>query len=60
MRMNDGKLTIHISWLDWLVDAFTYYILAFYFILSRSIFIYFLAFKHDNWKILLYILLCIF
>ena len=24
MRMNDGKLTIHISWLDWLVDAFTY------------------------------------
>ena len=59
MRMNDGKLTIHISWLDWLVDAFTYYILAFI-LFCLGVYSYILGFKHDNWKILLYILCAFF
>ena len=57
--MNDGKLTIHISWLDWLVDAFTYYILAFI-LFCLGVYSYILGFKHDNWKILLYILCAFF
>lgn len=55
MRMNDGKLTIHISWLDWFVDAFIYYILAFI-LFCLGVYSYILGFEHDNWKILLYIL----